>query len=147
MVNEKERSLEQGISTLEGIKAQIENMQQQVRAIELSIQEHRRAIETVDGYKNMENDEVLVPVGAGVLIAARVDKKRGMISIGNKLYTEMQIDKIGEKLKLRLDDLEKLRQKMAEDSYKLQENYAILSAKVEDEYKKYLEERGNVQTP
>ncbi len=147
MANEKERSLEQGISTLEGIKAQIENMQQQVRAIELSIQEHRRVIETVEGYKNMENDEVLVPIGAGVLIAARVDKKRGMISIGSKLYTEMQIDKIGEKLKLRLDDLEKLRQKMAEDSYKLQENYAILSAKVEDEYKKYLEERGNVQTP
>ncbi len=146
-MSSQEESIERGIATLEGLKVQIENLQQQLAALELSIQEHEKAIETIEGYSKLNDEEILIPIGAGVLISATISGKKGLISIGNSLYTEMEIEKIAEKLKERKSELEKLRAKLMEDSYKLQENYALLSAKVEDDYRRYLEERRNVQAP
>jgi prefoldin alpha subunit len=142
-----EEELEKGIATLEILKAQITNLQKQIEALEVSIQEHIRARETLENYLKMENDEILVPVGAGVLISAKVEKKKGLITIGNELYTELSIEKIIDKLKERQKDLENLQIKLSTDIKKLQENYAILSAKVEQDYAKYIEERRNVQNP
>ncbi|NPA74505.1 MAG: prefoldin subunit alpha [Euryarchaeota archaeon] len=146
-MDSEEQALERSIATLESLKAQIANIQQQLSALELSIQEHKKAIETIEGYRNMGDDEILIPIGAGVLISAKVSGKKGLISIGNALYTEMNIEEIAKKLKERMEDLEKLKTKLMEDSYRLQENYALLSAKVEEDYRKYIEERRNVQTP
>ncbi len=142
-----EEELEKGIATLEILKAQITNLQKQIESLQISIQEHARARETLENYVKMENDEILVPVGAGVLISAKVDTKKGLVTIGNELYTELPIEKIIEKLKERQRDLENLQIKLNTDIRKLQENYAVLSAKVEQDYAKYLEERRNVQGP
>jgi len=142
-----EEELEKGIATLEILRAQITNLQKQIEALAISIQEHIKARETLENYLNLENDEILVPVGAGVLISAKVDTKRGLITIGNNLYTELPINKIIEKLKERQKDLENLQVKLTTDIKKLQENYTLLSAKVEQDYAKYLEERENVQGP
>ena len=140
-----EGELERGFATLELLKAQINNLQKQLEAVTLSVQEHSKAIETLENYEKMENDEILVPVGAGVLISAKVEGKKGLITIGNELYTEMPIEKIVEKLKERRGELENLQMKLSTDIKKLQENYALLGAKLEEDYTKYLEERGNVQ--
>jgi len=142
-----EEELEKGIATLEILKAQITNLQKQIEALEVSVQEHIRARETLENYIKMDNDEILVPVGAGVLISAKVEKKKGLITIGNELYTELPLEKIIEKLKERQKDLENLQIKLTTDIKKLQENYALLSAKVEQDYAKYIEERRNVQNP
>ena len=142
-----EEELERGIATLEILKAQIANLQKQIESLQVSIQEHARARETLENYVKMKNDEILVPIGAGVLISAKVEAKKGLITIGNELYTELPIEKIIEKLKERQKDLENLQIKLNTDIKKLQENYAVLSAKVEQDYAKYLEERRNVQGP
>ncbi len=142
-----EQELEQGIATLETLKAHIENLQKQVEALEISIQEHERAIETMESYRNMDGDEILIPIGAGVFISANVNSKKSMISIGNNYFTELSPEGIVEKLKSRKGDMENLKSKLIQDLYKLQENYAVLSAKVEDGYRKYLEAKGNVQAP
>jgi len=142
-----EEELEKGLATLEVLKAQISNLQAQIEALQKSIQEHTSAKETIEGYMNMENDEILVPIGAGVLISARVNEKKGLITIGNELYTELPLDKLLEKIEKRKKDLEDLQLKLSTDLKKLQENYAILSAKVEQDYAKYIEERKNVQSP
>jgi len=142
-----DEELEKGIATLEILKAQITNLQKQIEALEVSVQEHIRARETLENYIKMDNDEILVPVGAGVLISAKVEKKKGLITIGNELYTELPLEKIIEKLKERQKDLENLQIKLTTDIKKLQENYALLSAKVEQDYAKYIEERRNVQNP
>jgi len=142
-----EEELEKGLATLEVLKAQISNLQAQIEALQKSIQEHTSAKETIEGYMNMENDEILVPIGAGVLISARVNEKKGLITIGNELYTELPLDKLLEKIEKRKKDLEDLQLKLSTDLKKLQENYAILSAKVEQDYAKYIEERKNVQGP
>ncbi len=142
-----EEELEKGLATLEILKAQITNLQTQIDALQKSIQEHNQAKETIEGYMNMENDEILVPVGAGVLISARVVEKKGLITIGNELYTELSLEKIIEKLDERRKDLENLQLKLSTNLKKLQENYAVLNAKVEQDYAKYVEERKNVQGP
>lgn len=146
-MSEVEKEIEQGIATLETIKIHMENLQNQIAALELSIQEHEKAIETMESYKDMRDEEILVPVGAGVFIGAKIDGKKALITIGNSLYTELPPEKILEKLKKRKEDLEKLKAKLTEDLYKLQQHYAALSAKVEENYRKYLEAKGNVQTP
>ncbi len=145
--SDKERNIEKGIATLEALKVNIENIQKQLATVELSIQEHNRALETMEYYKDMDNDDILVPVGAGVFIGAKISGKKALISIGNDLFTELPIEKIIEKLKNRKKELEDLQKKLTEDLYKLQENYTLLSAQVEEDYRKYLEERGNVQAP
>ena len=142
-----EEDLEKGLATLEILKAQISNLQTQIDALQKSIQEHANAKETIEGYMKMENDEILVPVGAGVLISVRVQNKKGLITIGNELYTELPLEKILEKIEKRRKDLEDLQLKLTTDLKNLQENYAALSAKVEQDYAKYVEERKNVQGP
>ncbi len=142
-----EEDIERGLATLEILKAQISNIQKQIEAVTLSIQEHSKAIETLENYEKMENDEILVPVGAGVLISAKVEGKKGLITIGNDLYTEMPIESIVEKLKERREELEELQLKLSTDLKKLQENYAVLGAKLEEDYARYVEERRNVQGP
>ncbi len=143
----QEQSIERGIATLESLKVQIENLQKQIAALELSIEEHEKAIETITGYSKMQDDEILIPIGAGVLISARISGKKGLISIGNSLYTEIEIEEIAKTLKERKEDMEKLRNQLMQDSYKHHENYALLNAQVEEEYRRYIEERRNVQAP
>ncbi|ADD09066.1 prefoldin subunit alpha [Candidatus Aciduliprofundum boonei] len=142
-----EEELEKGLATLEVLKAQISNLQTQIDALQRSIQEHTNAKETIEGYMKMENDEILVPIGAGVMISAKVQEKKGLITIGNELYTELPLEKILEKIEKRKKDLEDLQLKLSTDLKRLQENYAVLSAKVEQDYAKYIEERKNVQGP
>ena len=146
-MSKEEESIEKGIATLEVLKAQMENLQKQMDVLQVSIQEHERAIETLQGYRDIEKEEVLVPIGAGVFISVQISEKKGLISIGNQIFTQLPIDKIIEKLEERKKDMEELLKKLSEDSYKLQQNYAALSAKVEDDYRKYMQARKDVQTP
>ena len=143
----EEESIERGIATLEVLKAQIENIQKQMDVLQVSIQEHERAIETLQGYMEIDREEVLVPIGAGVFISVSISEKKGLISIGNQIFTQLPIEKIIEKLESRKKDMEELLKKLSEDSYKLQQNYAALSAKVEEDYRKYMQARKDVQTP
>ncbi len=142
-----EEELQRGLATLELLKVQIENLQKQIEALQLSIQDNERAIETLEGYMNMEDEEILVPVGSGVFISARIGEKKGIISIGNDLFVEIPIDKMLENLRERRKKYDELLSKLNMDIKKLQENYAVLSDKVEKEYRKYLEEMKNVQSP
>ncbi len=142
-----EDELQRGIATLELLKVQIDNLHKQIEALQLSIQDNDRAIETLEGYIKMEDEEILVPVGGGVYISAKISEKRGIMSIGNDLFVEIPIDKILENLKERKKKYEELLSKLNLDMKKLQENYAVLSEKVEKDYRKYLEEMKNVQGP
>ncbi len=142
-----EEELERNIATLEILKVQITNLQKQIEALEQSIQEHARAKETLEGYLQLDDEEILVPIGAGVLLNAKIGEKKGLLTLGNELYTELPIEKIIEKISERKKDLENLQLKLSTDVKKLQENYAILSAKVEQDYAQYIEERRNVQGP
>ncbi|OYT60507.1 prefoldin subunit alpha [Euryarchaeota archaeon ex4484_178] len=142
-----EEELQKGIATLELLKVQIENLQKQIDAIQLSIQEIIRAVETLEGYTKMENDEILVPIGAGVFISAKIGEKKGIMGIGNNLFVDLPLEKMIESLKERRKKYEELLSKLTMDMKKLQENYAVLSEKVEKDYQKYLEEMKNVQSP
>ncbi len=142
-----EEELQKGIATLELLKVQIENLQKQIDAIQLSIQEIIRAVETLEGYTKMENDEILVPIGAGVFISAKISEKKGIMGIGNNLFVDLPLEKMIESLKERRKKYEELLSKLTMDMKKLQENYAVLSEKVEKDYQKYLEEMKNVQSP
>ncbi len=146
-MSEEEENIEKGIATLEVLKAQMENLQKQMDVLQVSIQEHDKAIETLRGYRDIEKEEILVPIGAGVFISVKISEKKGLISIGNQIYTQLPIEKIIEKLEARKKDMEELLKKLSEDSYKLQQNYAALSAKVEEDYRRYMQARKNVQAP
>ncbi len=147
MSEKKEQEIEKDLATIETIKAQILNLNKQFETLQISIQEHEKAIETLENYKNMKDEEILVPVGGGVFISAKINEKKGLITIGSSLYTQLPIEEMIKKLEGRKKDLEDMSSKISKDLYTLQQNYAILDAKIEDEYRKYLEERKNVQSP
>lgn len=142
-----EDELQKGIASLELLKVQIENLQKQIEALQISIQDNNKAIETIEGYIKMKEEEILVPVGGGVFLSARIGEKKGLISIGNDLFVEIPLEKILENLKERRKRYEEILSKLNLDLKKLQGNYAVLSEKVEKDYQKYLEERKNVQSP
>ena len=146
-MNEKE--FEKGVATLEVLKAQIINLEKQIETLNISIQEHLKAIETLENYASMSDDEILIPVGAGVFISAKVEGKKGLITIGNDIYVDLEISAIIDKLKTRIRDLEDLMKKLSEDITTLQQKYASLSAKLEEEYAKIMQQRGaqDVQGP
>jgi len=139
--------LQKGIATLELLKVQIANLQKQIEALQISIQDNNKAIETIEGYIKMKEEEILVPVGGGVFLSARIGEKKGLMAIGNDLFVEIPLEKILENLKERRKRYEELLSKLTLDIKKLQENYAVLSDKVEKDYRKYLEEMKNVQGP
>ncbi len=147
MSENMEKEIEKDMATIETIKAQIVNLNKQFETLQISIQEIEKAVETLKHYEKMKDEEILIPIGGGTFISAKINDKKGFITIGSSLYTQLPIQEMIKKLEARKKDMEDMSSKVSNDLYQLQQNYAILDAKIEDEYRKYLEERRNVQSP
>lgn len=91
-----EQQLRQTISALDISRAQLENVSRQQELLRGSLEEHLRAKETVENFtKTAENEEILIPVGAGVFIHAKVGSKTtGVANIGAGVMMEKDLPDI-----------------------------------------------------
>lgn len=131
-----EQQFRQTISAIDLSRAQMENIARQQEIVRSSIEEHLRAKETLAQYsKTEENEELLVPVGAGVFIHARAANRKSCItSLGGGVLMEKEIGEAGRILDNRIEELKKASAELDEQAEKI--SYAIeqLSKEARQQY-------------
>lgn len=131
-----EQELQQTISALDISRAQLENISRQQELVRSSLEEHLRSRESVEQFsKADESEEVLVPVGAGVFLHAKIaDGKQGIASIGAGVMMEKEMPEIVNILNSRIDELKNAVKELDEQAEKI--SYAIeqLSADAQQQY-------------
>lgn len=102
-----ERQFNQDVAMLENAKAQLEALVRQQQLIQLAIDEHVRARETIKSLaKGAPGDEVLVPVGADSYIFAKIsDKRDAVVGVGSGTSIRRTPEEAERFLDQKIDDL------------------------------------------
>ena len=102
-----ETDLRRGIAVLDQYREQIEALAQQNDLVRISLEEHMRARETLNRYREAgKGAEVLVPIGANsFLIAESKDVEKAFVSIGSDLLVFDEIGKQLERLDARIKSI------------------------------------------
>ncbi|UCG69583.1 MAG: prefoldin subunit alpha [Thermoplasmata archaeon] len=131
-----EKELAQSLRTLELYKAQLENFDQQYEFLAMTIKEHNRAKETIQGYKELkEGSETLIPIGAGSFLYAKVsDSKRAMVGIGADIVVDTDMDEALSKLEERIKEIEEAAKSLSERYQEIANKAAELSTKIQNAY-------------
>ncbi len=96
---------------LRSLFGQAESLRQQIATIDATILDLATVIETLDYIKTHGKDKVvLVPIGAGNLIRARIaDTEHVIMGVGGRMNVEATIDEAKEMINERIKALEQLR--------------------------------------
>jgi len=131
-----EQELRETMSAIDINRAQLDNVSRQQEMVRLSVEEHLRAHETLAQYfKAEENEEILVPIGAGVFLHARVGNKTSCIApVGAGVMMEKEMADITKMLDKQIEELKKASTELAEQAEKI--SYAIeeLSKNAREQY-------------
>ena len=102
-----EQSIEQNVAMLETAKAQLDGLVKQQQLIQLAIEEHARARETVKQLtKGVPGDDILVPLGADSYIHAKISERRdAIVGIGSGVSVSKSPGDAEKILDSKLDDL------------------------------------------
>ncbi|NCA74178.1 MAG: prefoldin subunit alpha [Gammaproteobacteria bacterium] len=94
----EERDLRQALQVLESYKGQMGALSRQVNILQVSLEESVRARETLKAFADAkEGDEVLVPVGASVFVAAKVTgSRKAVVGIGSRVSVDKDLDEASE---------------------------------------------------
>ena len=131
-----EQQLRQTVSALDMRRAQLENLSQQQELIRGSIDEHLRAKETLENYLKIDkDDELLVPVGAGIFIKTRTgDQKEALSGIGSGIVLERDIKEIVKHLDEQLEQLKISAQELATQTVKISGAVEELTQSAQQQY-------------
>ena len=131
-----EQQLRQTISALDISRAQLENVSRQQEIVRGSLEEHIRAKATIDQFsKAGEDEQLLVPAGAGVFLHAKAGgKKSAIANIGAGVMMEKDLADIIKLLDSRIEELRLAAQELDEQAEKI--SYAVeeLSADAQQQY-------------
>lgn len=134
---EQQAEMQSLVAKLRQYQAQAESTNQQLTLLRQTIEEHRRAIETIEQLKKMkEGDELLVSIGAGSLIYVTLSNTDKLIvSLGAGVSAERDPDASIEYLKGKIEELEKSQeevtsvlQRIEQEAQKIQGRLQELSA-------------------
>lgn len=143
-MDDPDMKLQNEVATLEMLKVEIDSLQKHMEMIEMTKLEYIRVKQTLEDYKDLKDDEMLIPLGAGTLIHANVSKKKKvMMNIGSDLNLEMGFNESIKMIDDRFKDLESAEKNVQKTSEEIQQKYVTLSSKLQQEYAKYMSERGN----
>lgn len=131
-----EQQLRQTVSALDLRRAQLENLSQQQELMRGSIEDHLRAKETLENYlKTDKDEELLIPVGAGIFIKTRTgNQKEAMNGIGAGVVLEQDIEKIIKRLDEQLEQLKRAAQELASQAEKISGAVEELSRAAQQQY-------------
>lgn len=133
-----EKELSQSLRTLELYRAQLENFDQQYEFLAMTVKEHNRAKETLEGYKELEEgSETLIPIGAGSFLFAKVsESKRAMVGIGADVVIDTDMDEAISKIDNRIKEIEEAAKSLHERYQEIAGKAAELSSKIQSAYSK-----------
>ncbi|MGC8663741.1 MAG: prefoldin subunit alpha [Thermoplasmata archaeon] len=144
---ENENALENLLATADVLKKHIENLNVQIQFLREQREEHYNAKLTLESYLKLENEEILMDIGADTFVYCKVsEKKKAMISIGSNVILEYDIPKAIETLNSRIKDLEEAEKKFLQENEKAQSQYSAVERRIEEIYSSY-KGKGNVQSP
>ena len=131
-----EQHLQQTLSAIDISKAQLENLSRQQEMVQSSLEEHIRAKESVEQIaKAEENEEILVPVGAGVFLHAKVgNHKTGIANAGASVMMEKGMQDIVKMLDSRIEELRNATKELDVQGEKIGNAIEQLSADAQQQY-------------
>lgn len=128
--------INEALATLQMQKSMIAGYLKQIELLELTISEHTRAKETLQGLKEKEaGTEILIPVGGGTFIAGTLkDNSRVIVTVGAGVEIEMSLQ---EAITHHTTQINRLNEEKARMSSKLREmetENAYLTQAIEQAY-------------
>lgn len=131
-----EEELQQSMRALELYRAQLESFEQQIEFLSMTLQDHNRAKETMEGYKNLkESSETLIPVGGNSFLFAKVGvPDKAMVGIGGDIVIETGIDDAISKMEERIKEIEETAKSLGERHKEIEKKAADISVNVQKAY-------------
>jgi len=128
-----EEELSQSMEALEMAKMRLENMSKEAEILQMSLNEHIRAVETLKAYARAgEGKDILIPVGAGAFIPARsTGAGTALISIGTGLTVEKTLDEAVSSLEGSAGEVELEERKLIQEMKNLEKQAQMLSQRVQ----------------
>ena len=128
-----EQSFRESYSMLETAKAQLEALMKQQDLIQLAVEEHVRARETVKALaKGNPGDQVLVPLGADSYIHATIsDNRDAIVGIGSGVSVRKTADEAEKVLDVRIDDLSRAFKSVGERAQQTEQAIQELTEKLQ----------------
>lgn len=128
-----EAQLRQDYATLEAAKAQLEGLAKQQQLIQLAVEEHVRARETIKQMTSgAPGEEMLVPIGADSYIHARIsDDRSAVVGVGTGVSIKRSPEEAEKILDSKIDDLSRAFKSITERAAQTEAAIQELSEKVQ----------------
>ncbi len=138
-----EREFEQTLAILEYLQLQMELLEKQMENIQNAINDYMLAKKTLEEYAKVGDEEVLIPVGGGILVYGKLSKEKKVImNMGSGVSFELSWDEAVKKIDERLKELENAQKSTMETMEAVRNKYAqYLSHAEELQRRMKIEER------
>ena len=131
-----ERQFREDYAMLETAKTQLDALGKQQQLIQLAVEEHVRARETIKALaKGNPGDEVLIPIGADSYIHAKIsDNRNAIVGVGSSTSIRRSPEEAEKILDEKLDELSRAFKAVGERAAQLEQMVQGLSDKVQQQY-------------
>ena len=131
-----ENEAREAAAMIETAKAQLEALARQQEIIQLTVDEHSRARETIQRMAAGDpGDDVLVPIGADSFIHAKVsDNKAAVVGVGANVSFERTAEEAGKMLDARIDELRRAMHKIGERMEQTESSIQQISDRIQAFY-------------
>jgi len=128
-----EAQLRQDYATLEAAKAQLEGLTKQQQLIQLAVEEHVRARETIKQMTSKApGEEMLVPIGADSYIHARISEDRNaVVGVGTGVSIKRTPEEAEKILDSKIDELSRAFKSITDRAAQTEAAIQELSEKVQ----------------
>jgi len=131
-----EQKLQQDYAMLENAKAQLEGLLRQQQLIQLAVDEHVRARETLKELaKGTPGDEVLMPLGANSYVPARISENGSVImGIGAGVSIQKTKEEAEAFLDTKIDELSRAFKTVTERAQQMESAIQELTERMQSQY-------------
>jgi prefoldin alpha subunit len=131
-----ERQFRENYAMLESARTQLDALAKQQQLIQLAIEEHVRARETIKALtKGSPGDEVLIPIGADSYIHAKIsDNRNAIVGVGSSTSIRRAPAEAEKMLDEKIDELSRAFKAVTERAAQLEQMVQDLSEKVQQQY-------------
>lgn len=132
----EERDLRETAAAVETAKAQLEGLIRQRELIQMAVEEHVRARETIRNVsKSAPGEDILMPIGADTYIHAKVSEVRdAVVGVGSGVSIQQKAEDAEKAMQARIDDLSQAFQKVSERAAQTEAFVQEMTAKLQEQY-------------
>ena len=133
-----EQELRQALGAMEVYKAQLEGILEQQQLVQMSLEELGRGKATVSEFmKAAEGDEILVPVGGGSFVRAKVDNSQKiLVNVGSGITVEKTAEEAIQLMDVRAQEMMDAMKKLSESRNVIEMKSAQLNQMLQSEYER-----------